>query len=165
MEIYFLRHGLALPHSSPGFSEESRPLSSEGVQKMILVARGMKRLGLSFDETFSSPLPRAFQTAEIVREYLPLKGGIKTENSLLPGGTLKNFFHKIRVDEDQKILLVGHEPSMSLWIQALLGVEGEGRVLLKKGGLCHLRLAKQMNPFSAELVALYPPRSLRQLGK
>jgi len=56
-------------------------------------------------------------------------------------------------------MLVGHEPSLSLWVQSLLGFETGHSILLKKGALCHLLLHGEL--LEAELLALLQPRVLR----
>ena len=67
MEIYFLRHGIAVKRGTEGYKNDSeRPLTEKGVRRMRETANGMHDLGLDFDWILSSPYVRAKQTAEIV---------------------------------------------------------------------------------------------------
>ena len=65
MLLYFFRHGIAEDQSKSG-RDEDRVLTEEGREKVGKAARGLKGLGVEIDHIFSSPLPRALETAEIV---------------------------------------------------------------------------------------------------
>ncbi len=158
LELFFLRHAIAHESGSPNYTEMTRPLTEEGIEKMILEAKGMKKLGIEFDSILSSPLTRAQQTAEIVKKHLLFEGKIETEILLAPGGSFPALLKKMRATKKKKILLVGHEPSLSLWIQELLGFAPKNLVEMKKGALCHLVLQGE----TATLKSFLPPRVLRQ---
>ena len=67
MELYILRHAIAVERGSPGFEEDStRPLTPAGEGKMRQIAKGMRALSVDPDLILSSPYVRARQTAEIV---------------------------------------------------------------------------------------------------
>ncbi len=51
-----VRHGIALPHGTPGAAEDARPLTSKGRKRMAKVARELRRLGVATDRIVSSPL-------------------------------------------------------------------------------------------------------------
>jgi len=165
IELYFLRHAPAVEYGSDGFSEEERPLTDEGREKMILAVRGMKKLDVAFDALLSSPLIRAKQTAELVKHYLPFKGSLEIEEELAPDGTLKALLKKLSERGEESFLLVGHEPNLSTWIQSLLGCGRSGALQMKKGALCHLRLDRPEEKADSELIALLQPKVLRQSGR
>lgn len=158
MELYFLRHAIAIEPEEFKGSDVERPLSAEGRKKMIEEVQGMKALGISFDTLLSSPLLRARQTAELVKKHLPFAGEIQIEPLLIPGSNFEKLIEKLTQRDEKSVMLVGHEPSLSLWIQALIGMRQSLR--LKKGGLCHL-LLEEDGARSVELLALFPPKSLR----
>lgn len=162
--LYFLRHAIAVPRGTVGVADADRPLTEKGRNRMVRAVKGLRSLELSFDALLSSPLLRAFQTAEIVREQLPLNLEIEIEESLKPGGELLDFLKKLRHRPEQNILLTGHEPAMSSWIEDLLGCGKTGSIRMKKGGLCHLHLDFSSNPPEAEMLFLLPPRFARNLG-
>src|ERR1017187_5933090 len=116
MELYLLRHGLAVEHGTPGFAEDSaRPLTPKGRRQLRKIAAAMKQMGLDFDLILSSPLPRAKQTAEIVAARLKLKKRLKFSNALAPGGDPAILFRQLERTRPapEKLLLVGHEPDLS----------------------------------------------------
>src|SRR5262249_1167521 len=163
-DLYFLRHGVAADRETWDLSDDERPLTEEGIQKMVQAAKGLKKWKFNPEILISSPLARALQPAQIVRTPLSLSGRIEVEEALRPGGSLAEFLKKIRKRKEGSFLLVGHEPSMSLWVQTLLGIHGTGTVRLKKGGFCHLGWDPDGSPSEAELISLLPPRVLRQMA-
>ena len=52
-------------------ARQQTPLTKEGEEKMLDVARGMKKLEIEFDILLTSPYVRARRTAEIVAQGLP----------------------------------------------------------------------------------------------
>ena len=68
MEVYFLRHGETLWNREKKIQGSTSwiDLTDFGVELAERTRDGMKKAGLSFDRVFTSPLKRAFHTAEIV---------------------------------------------------------------------------------------------------
>ena len=165
LNLFILRHAIAVESGAPGFKDEERPLTKEGRERMIEAVHGMKRAGWEFDALLSSPLVRAWQTAELVKAYLPFRGKIETVEELLPGRSLKAMLQKLAKRSESNFLLVGHEPMLSQWIAQILGAGSQGDFRLKKGGLCHLSLERAEEFAAAELVAFIPPKILRAMEK
>ncbi len=167
MDLYFVRHAIAVEPGTEGFSEEERPLTPEGKEKMARAVAGMRSMKIEPELILSSPLVRALQTAEILQAGLSPKGEepvrMEVEKSLAPGGDLDSFLKKLRERDEGGVMLVGHEPTMSSWVQGLLGCDPMGSILLKKGSLCHLHLTWVGTRPVVELVALLQPRMLRQI--
>jgi len=56
MNLYLLRHGLAVEPGTDGFSKDSdRPLTPKGERKLWKTAQAMEDLELSFDWILCSP--------------------------------------------------------------------------------------------------------------
>ena len=165
LQLYFLRHAVAVERGEGDFAEEERPLTVKGRQKMIDAIRGIRRLDLKIDALLSSPLIRALQTAELVRNHLPYDGALEIEEELKPEGSLKGFLENVKRRQATRVLLVGHEPSLSSWIQSLLGCGPRANLQLKKGGLCRLDLELASESSSSELIYLLQPRQLRAMGR
>jgi phosphohistidine phosphatase len=56
IEIYILRHGIAVDPGTPGYADDSkRPLTKEGWKKMRRIARAMRSMKLEFGLILSSP--------------------------------------------------------------------------------------------------------------
>jgi len=155
MKCYLLRHGLAADAERWEGADAGRPLTREGKDRMAREAQTIAALSLKLDAIITSPLLRAKQTAEIVASQL---GMTVAEDSRLGIGfdirALRDILAE-RHDADA-ILLVGHEPGMSLTIAAAIG---GGRVALKKGALACLEF-DDVQSASGELLWLVPPKML-----
>jgi phosphohistidine phosphatase len=164
-DLYFLRHGIAVDHGAAGFSEETRPLTKEGEEKMHRAAEGMKRLELSFDVLMSSPLVRARQTAQMVQKLIHPKKEVEIEPLLLPGKFLLDFLKRLRGRKEKSFLLVGHEPSMSEWIHELLKGGPQSSIEMKKGALCQVRVDLDLRGWNSELIFLASSKMLRLMSE
>lgn len=155
MQLYFLRHGLAdWPDWDPT-RDHLRPLTTEGLKKMKAEAKTMARLELGFDAILSSPYTRAMQTADIVAGQLGLE--VVEEARLAPGFNLERLNEIVaRYPTAQALLLVGHEPALSVTITALIG---GGRIVIKKGSLARVEVTS-FDPLSGELLWLLQPKTL-----
>ncbi len=137
MEIYILRHGIAVDRGSPGFKKDSdRPLTKEGEEKMHQIADTMLAMGLKFDLILSSPYTRAEQTAQIVADTLDHE--VTFTKSLAPDANALELIAEINDEKPHSVLLVGHEPDLSRLISVLVCGTSDSSFELKKGGLCKL---------------------------
>src|ERR1051326_8994399 len=119
MEIYVLRHGIAVDRGTKGYSNDSkRPLTEEGEQKMHEIAAAMLEMGLQFDLILSSTLVRAQQTAKIVADQLGEE--VTTTDLLSPDAKALELIAEINDEKPHQVLLVGHEPDLSQLISVLI---------------------------------------------
>jgi phosphohistidine phosphatase len=153
MRLYFLRHGLAdWPDWDPARDHE-RPLTKEGLKKMKEQAKTLLALDLKLDAILSSPYTRAYQTADIVAAKLRLD--VRTEPRLAPGFNMDQLKEIVAsFNDEQALLLVGHEPTFSMVIAELIG---GGRVQMKKGALARVDVNRELQ---GELVWLLQPKVL-----
>ena len=82
MDLYILRHGKAETIGPLYRSDYERPLSATGWKRTRRSAKGMKAMNVRLDAIVSSPLLRARQTAEIVRERLVPEAEIEISDAL-----------------------------------------------------------------------------------
>jgi phosphohistidine phosphatase len=167
MDLYLLRHGIAVERGSPGSEVDSaRPLTAEGIRKTQRVARGMRALDLSFDRILTSPYTRAKETAEIVALELGAQDRLALEENLAPGGNRWQLMESLAHDGEPptSVLLVGHEPEMSETISMLLCGSTDLAIEMRKAGLCKLVLDKPQYGRCASLVWLLTPRLLAMLA-
>lgn len=162
MELYFLRHGLAVDPGQWEGDDFQRPLTEEGQRRMRAEAKTIARLGLKPDYILTSPLKRALQTAQIVSDCLAAEGLIR-KSALAEDKRLSSGFGMPELEammqtysNAQAIMLVGHEPDFSKVIGQLVG---SGRVVCKKGGLARVDLFDAPT-LAGELVWLIPPKLL-----
>lgn len=161
--LLFLRHGIALERGTPGVSDWDRPLTDKGRKRLTSVLEILKSLDLPIEAILSSPLVRAYQTAEMARDHLGLSHDPEIEETLKPGGSLKDFLKRLQARGEQRVLITGHEPDFSLWMEDLLGCENWGSIVMKKAGLAHFSLDWRGARLEARLHFLMPPRLARAL--
>ena len=90
MNLFILRHGIAVERDTKSFPDDSgRPLTLKGEDRIRLVCDAIRGLDISFDQILSSPFLRARQTADIVASELNLRNILCFRDELKPGGEFK----------------------------------------------------------------------------
>jgi phosphohistidine phosphatase len=166
MEIYVVRHGIAIDREDPKCPPDpERYLTEEGIEKTKRVAGAVAALGASPDLLLSSPYVRAMQTAEIFAGALDYsKQKIRRTDLLLPGAEPSLFFRELAKDKQTSTLFVfGHAPQLDDIIAAAVGSKHH-ITSLKKAGVALIEL-KRVSPPNGQLVWLAPPKLLRRAGK
>ena len=78
--LYLARHGQDLDNASGILNgRRDRPLTAIGMAQADQLARKIKEAGIRFDKVYSSPLQRAYQTANLVTNALGLNPPEKLE--------------------------------------------------------------------------------------
>jgi phosphohistidine phosphatase len=163
MNLYLLRHGIAVDPSAPDFAKDAeRPLTTKGKRRLRQIAEAMGALKISFDLILSSPYVRAKQTAEIVAKTLKRRKKLKFTDELTPGGNPRSVIQLLNDlrPRPKNILLVGHEPYLSKLIALLTAGTTNMEIDLKKGSLCKLETESPRYARCATLVWLLAPRHL-----
>ena len=164
MNLFLLRHGLAVEPGTAGFENDaSRPLTPKGKLQLLKIAAAMRVMELEFDVIWSSPLVRARQTAEIVAKDLKATKQLGFADELSPGGDAVKLIKKLRAlkPAPENILLVGHEPDLSELISLFVtGKTGAG-FALKKAGLAKLELENLRAGRCATLAWLLTPGQMK----
>jgi phosphohistidine phosphatase len=167
MQLYFLRHGIAVDHGTPGYenNDDARPLTDKGIRVTQRVARALQTL-VKPDVILSSPLPRAQQTADIVGASFKVRVVVTDDlglsfNAHRLADALKMGMETIGTLQLNKVILVGHEPSMSATIAALVGSDLE--LVLKKTGLARVDV-EDLQLTGGRLRWLLTPGHLRRMG-
>ena len=162
MEIYVLRHGIAVDRGSPGYKKDSdRPLTNEGEEKVHQIAKAILAMDLKFDVILSSPYVRAQQTAQIVATEIDEE--VTLSELLIPNGNPLELIRELNDEKAQRVLLVGHEPYLSGLISVLVTGDSDAAIELKKGGLCKLSADRLAFGQCATLNWLLTPKQLRSL--
>lgn len=165
MNIFILRHAIALDRSDWKGSDSDRPLTDEGIRKMKKAAKGIRRLDLRIDWILTSPFRRAYDTAMITAKELNLKKKMRLSKSLSPEGDQKALVRHLALDFKtwESVLLVGHEPYLSGLIGTLTTGIKEGGLELDKGGLAKLTADSLTHGQCAKLEWLLTPKILKKL--
>ena len=126
MEIYVVRHGIAIDREDPKCPPDpERYLTEEGIEKTKRVAAAVAALGATPDLLLSSPYVRAMQTAEIFASALDYsKQKIRRTDLLLPGTEPSLLFRELAKDKQTSTLFVfGHAPQLDDIIASCAGFE------------------------------------------
>jgi phosphohistidine phosphatase len=163
-ELYAIRHGIAEARGEAWPDDTLRPLSEEGVARLRKCARGLARLGVSFDVILSSPLVRTRQTAEIVGSVFEPRPPIVEVESLAPDGSYQSVLADLEEQARRsRIALVGHEPSIGEIAARLAG--SRHAFPFKKGAACRIDVETLPPGGPGSLRWFITPRILRALRK
>lgn len=166
MELYIVRHGIAIDREDPKSPPEAeRYLTEEGMERTKQVAKGIAALGIAADWMVSSPFIRAMQTAEIFAAALDYpKPKIGTSETLLPGAEPAAFFRELARQKQASIVFCfGHAPHVDELVAAAVGMK-HPITEMKKAGVALVEL-KRLSPPSGQLVWLVTPKLIRKAGK
>ena len=166
MNLYFLRHAKAGERSARFTDDSKRPLTPDGEKEMFRVAKGMRKMELSFGLILSSPFIRAKRTAEIVAEVFK-SNKLRLSKNLAYRADARDLIHEMNDDYPslKNILLVGHEPYLSKLISRLSAGDEKLSLHFKKAGLCKLTVGELRFGRCATLEWLLTPKQLTALGK
>lgn len=157
MQCYFLRHGPAGYAAKWSGADFDRPLTQDGIKRIAREAKTIAALEVAPDAIITSPLVRARQTAEIVADELRLRDKLQQDDRVGLGFSAARLADILRDHPiAQSMMLVGHEPSMSLTIGELIG---GGDVDFKKGALACVEISRDA-PLAGRLLWLAPPKLL-----
>jgi len=165
MRLYLVRHGVAVDRDDPDCPPDTeRPLTPKRVKKSHDAATGLHALGVKPDAVLTSPWLRAVQTAEIFCEVFGLSSNkiIRTD-SLKGTSTPTELLRELAKMKSKEVRCFGHEPHLHLVIGQILHT-GARMTELKKAGAACLDL-ERISPPQGQLIALYPAKALRLMGK
>ena len=151
-QLWLLRHGEAVPHESK--PDADRELTARGERQSIAAGEALARLGVEFAACYTSPKIRARETARLACHALNIEP--VEEESLADGFSRDDVMALLHAHPDERVLVVGHEPSFSQVVMDFTG----GRVDFKKGGVAAVRIGGG----SGELLVLLRPRELESLA-
>ena len=160
MDIVLFRHGIAEVFNKLG--EDERELTAEGIKQLKKAARGLQYLlhNRKRVHIYSSPLRRAHQTADI------LLGALKTEDVRLRDEIVEGRFEEMyrewgRLEPDCTVIVVGHEPSLSMWLGRLCGT----KIAIKKASAVMVAAEDISRRAVGELRWYAAPETLMRIDK
>lgn len=156
MLIYLLRHEKA-QERIPGFPDSERQLTPSGLMNAMKKAKRLRKKLKNISYIFSSPYPRALQTAEVYANALEIADKLKTEISLIAGSNasqiLKHLAATLDPGSKDEVMLVGHETWLSELASLFICGTTKANVGLKKGGIMKLNV-EVFAPHGGQLVWL-----------
>ena len=132
MKLFLMRHA----HADYGPPDPERTLSAQGQACASgMAAFAAERAFFDFEQIWSSPYARARQTAE----PFSIRNGevldIELDDTLTPYGEPEVLLKKL-AKQERSVLVVGHNPHLSILGQHLLGMDhGFTHLPFKKGAL------------------------------
>ena len=156
MEIYLIRHGIAAERGTYR-DDEQRPLVDKGRAKTAKVAQRLMNTGLKLDLILSSPLVRAYQTAEILQDS-GLCQSLETFAPLKPEGKIEQWLEWLQPYQQKnpqaKLALVGHQPDLGNWAEMLIWGTIKGQITVKKAGVIGFNLPDIGTPIARSTLFL-----------
>ncbi len=167
MNLYMIRHAIAVDEGTPEYEEDSqRPLTEKGKKKMRQIAKGLRALGADFDLILSSPYIRAQETAEILADVFKIKADVAFSDNLIPMGDPDLLIAEMNEKYNaNSVALVGHEPFLSALIGLLVSENANMDMTLKKGGVCRLSADDLHHTHKATLEWLLTPGILVEMSE
>lgn len=136
MRLVVMRHadaGEADPRRWP--DDRDRPLTDAGRREHARVAEALRRMGLRFDRILTSPLVRARETADITARPFGDRPAPEPTNLLGDRADPATILAGLSRVKAGTLLCVGHEPTLSGLVAALISRDGSGRIEMAKGGV------------------------------
>jgi phosphohistidine phosphatase len=162
MDLIIIRHGRAGQRDAQRWPDDGeRPLTSNGERRFRRTVVALRRLLGEVDMLASSPLRRAWQTAEILQQEASWPAP-QAVDALAPGSdpaALVPFLR--RRPAGKRIAVVGHEPHLHELVGLLVGgPDGNAGIEMKKGGAACVRFSGAPGPGKGILLWLLPPRAI-----
>ena len=168
MELLVVRHAIAGEREDfarTGRPDGERPLTGAGRKRFEEGARGLLRLVPSIDLLATSPLVRAMETADVLRDAYGRLRTVKLEE-LSPDARPADLLPWLGAQRRRPtVAVVGHEPHLSALVEHLLTGRSGGFLALKKGGACLLAFGRAPAAGGAELRWLLTAGQLRRLAR
>lgn len=171
LEIVIVRHAIAEDKEvfkKTGLSDELRPLTKDGRRRFKKVARSLSHLVKEVDLLATSPLLRARETAEILKDRYPNSREILIEE-LKPGVRSKKILDWLRRVRATRVVLVGHQPDlgrhMAYFLTGSLTARAGSAFDIKKGGVCIVEFADRIEKGAAKLKCFIQPSELKKIAQ
>ena len=141
MIIYLLRHGDALQNYE---SDKMRPLSENGIKDVKKIGSFLESKKFNIQKIFSSPLFRAYQTAELIGKIIGFQDEIEELDILLPEANLDDLLNFLLKNDYVSVLLVSHQPLIGNIISKLISSRTV-QVEVKKSSLACIEIKQPIN--------------------
>ncbi len=170
MIVYLFRHASAGDPIANPAKDEKRPLDEDGENQSHDVGRVLAALKIEVDVIISSPLTRALQSAELAAKEFRHKDKIVTDDAMRPEAGYDQFQDLLtRYGKNKAIMVVGHNPSISVFANHLLsGSNRRDCAEFKKGALMKVevksgrgKLNWMLTPKLARVLQTASPKSSR----
>lgn len=130
-----MRHGHAVDVGVTGVpSDADRFLTAEGRRKIAGTAAFLKKKVAGAARIYSSPLVRALESSNIIRDVMGVRRRVIETDFLSPGEW--NMDGVVRQLKGDVCVIVGHNPGLEELASEILAGKGTCFMKLKKAGVC-----------------------------
>ncbi len=159
MLIVLIRHGIA-EDISAGKKDSLRNLTSEGIEKFTGEVPGLLLLLNAQGDTqiWHSPTNRTTQTAKILHRSIP-ESALKEKNFIAESDFNKFTEALKNTNLPDVLVIVGHEPGMSMWSRKIASVS----IKFSKGA-CAGFIVKDIDTLTGKLEWFLKPSALIRIG-
>ncbi len=167
-QILLLRHAKS-SWEHEGLQDFDRPLASRGLRDAPAMGYFIRKTAHKPDMIVSSPAQRAKETTELVLEGMKGSTEIIHWNKDMYFGSMKNYLEAIQQADKwvERIMLVGHNPTIENTAAALSGSERSGSIRMPTAALVCLNTYaaewKQVNWATCQLVWMMIPKVLKHI--
>jgi phosphohistidine phosphatase len=163
-DLLVVRHAIAFERDPARWPNDAlRPLTSEGKRRFRSAARGIGRWLPEIDLHLTSPLVRARQTAKILSGTAGWPEA-QERAELKPQTDPATTLNALSQLDGERLAIVGHEPHLGRLVALAVAHPAELHLELKKGAVVHLRFEDRIRAGAGTLIALVPPRVLREMA-
>lgn len=167
MKIVLVRHGLALDREiaqERKLPDSERPLVDKGRHRSQKMAEYLSEKNISFERILTSPYSRAVETAQIFAKTFSLSRKLTQVSELVPSAPPQSFQMWLKENSSSwtNILVVGHEPQLSVFCSWALAGTTISFIKLKKSGIICLEVEciSEITERSAQLLWSIQPGSV-----
>ncbi|MGP8073183.1 MAG: SixA phosphatase family protein [Thermoplasmata archaeon] len=167
VRLIVLRHGPAVERDPARWPDDTkRPLTPEGAAATRKAAKGLVRYIGHVDRIVTSDAVRCRVTAEVVRAALERPPILEGWKELAPGLLAQPIFSRLarNIRSNQKVLVVGHEPTLAEFLGVALVGEGTPFVRLGKGAAACVDFPRGIRPGAGVLRWLATRKQLARAG-
>jgi phosphohistidine phosphatase len=166
MRVVLFRHGPAGERDAARWPDDQlRPLTERGQDRTRLAARGLARLNGRARAIWTSPLIRAAQTAEALRDAFKLDD-VHVAEPLKPGGSWREMIEHLQRSRVAAgtIVLVGHEPDLGKFAAASCSAR-RARCRSRRRARARSTSMDRSRPAAGGSMWLLTPKLLRSLAR
>lgn len=158
MQLLIVRHAPAEELSGGSYSDAARELTPKGRKLYREFAERVIRPDQAPQLILHSPLVRAVQTAEILREVIGLDSHrVRLESRLCPGMSATQLASATRNLGVERVATVGHNPDVSHCTSQMIG---GGSIDFKKGSMACIDFFDDVTPGLGRLMWFLSPKVL-----
>jgi phosphohistidine phosphatase len=164
MKLLVIRHAKAEVRDPARWPDDSlRPLSANGAEQFRKSAAGLGKLIVP-DELLTSPYVRAKQTAAILHEVAQWPEPEEVSSLAGTSSVAALVKQRARHSPDSTLAIIGHEPTMSELISAIVAGHPRSRIQMKPGAVALIDVTGgRSTVLSGGLIWLAQPKLMRQM--